>query len=486
MRDDEIQARSREVNPWWRGTDPCQWINQDRVLRDRKRYDLGYRSDVLDDVANGPVDDKLVVLRGPRRVGKSVAIKDAAAALCSRDDVLPRQVIYLPADGMQAKDIRRAAVLGRELTRSADRDRPRRRVWLLDEITGIDGWTSMIKFLRDNTPMGDDTVVCTGSSWSDTGDVERDLLAGRAGANAGRRTRLLLPMRFRDVLATTRPEVARPDPVGAWLLQSAETKAAIEELELYSDELDLAWQSYLTSGGFPRAVAEHTQTGAVSESFLADLEAWLHRDVDHDAPPDSIPRLISELQSRSASPLNRRNTAEQLGYPSAQTFDLRLTRSVRSFAGLWCHQVNDTGTRISGSQSKFYLTDPLLGWLGHHLRAGLPEPAMTTLTEAALAVSLAVAVDDAQPGRWISGDTIGYVRTDKGNEVDFGPVPVPTGCGTEMTTPLEAKWVSRGWRSEARVVEGKYGRGVLATKNIIDLNHPAWAIPTPFVALLLN
>ena len=212
----------------------------------------------------------------------------------------------------------------------------------------------------------------------------------------------------------------------------------------------------------------------------------MHRDVDHDAPPDSIPRLLAELQHRSTSPLNRRSTAEALGYPSAQTFDVRLSRLVHSFAGLWCHQITDTGARISGSQSKFCLTDPLLAWLGHRLRAGLPEPTMPSLTEMALSTALASAIDDCEPGRWMSGDTIGYVRTGAGNEVDLGPVPIRVEGQVERTTPLEAKWVSQGWRGEARVIEGKYGNGVLATKNITDTEPPAWAIPAPVVALMLN
>ncbi|TCO64793.1 putative AAA+ superfamily ATPase [Actinocrispum wychmicini] len=419
-------------------------------------------------------------------MGKSVTMKDAASVLCGREDVDPRQIVYLPADGMRAKDLRRALVLGRDVTRSVDRNGARPRIWLLDEVTGIEDWTAALKYLRDNTLVGDDTVVCTGSSWSDTADVERDLLAGRAGNGACRRTRLLLPMRFRDVLAATRPELARPGPLPPWGLQSAEARAVADDLELHVDDLDLAWQSYLTSGGFPRAVAEHAKEGMVSQSFMEDLAAWLHRDVDHDAPPDSIPRLLAELQHRSTSPLNRRSTAEQLGYPSAQTFDVRLSRLMHSFAGLWCHQIGDAGTRISGAQSKFYLTDPLLAWLGHRLRAGLPQPAMPSLTEMALASALAVTIDDIEPGRWMSGDTIGYVRTGAGNEVDLGPVPVPVAGQVVRTTPLEAKWVSHGWRTEARVVEGKYGGGVLATKNITDTGPSTWAIPAPVVALMLN
>jgi len=93
MRDDEILSRLREVNPWWRaaaaGLRAGAWAADDRVLRDRDRYDLGYRADVLRDVASAPPDDRLVILRGPRRVGKSVALKDCVLA-CALAGMLTR------------------------------------------------------------------------------------------------------------------------------------------------------------------------------------------------------------------------------------------------------------------------------------------------------------------------------------------------------------------------------------------------------------
>ncbi len=278
MRDDEIRARLVQINPWWRaaaaGSNPTAWAQEDRTLRDRARHDLGYRSTILNDVAVDPIDDRLILLRGPRRVGKSVALKDAVVTLCGRADIDQRQIIYLPADGMSARDLTRAIVIGRDLTRSVDSSsEPTRRIWLLDEITGIDGWTSALKFQRDNTAFGDDAVVCTGSSWSDTTEIERDLLAGRAGSTNARRLRLMHPMRFRDVLAATRPQIPRPPGVAPWDLQSGTARTIAGDLEVFADELDLAWQAYLTSGGFPRGVAEHTRTGAVSTAFLEDLEA---------------------------------------------------------------------------------------------------------------------------------------------------------------------------------------------------------------------
>lgn len=488
MRDDEIRRRLREVNPWWTaiaaGEDPTAWTAHDHVLRDRSRWDLGYRSTVLDDISSGEVDDRLVVLRGPRRVGKSVILKDTAASLCGLAGFNPLRIVYLPLDGMRKADLNRVATLGRELTRSVG-EVPR--VWLLDEVTGVRGWTEAIKYLRDNTDFGNDTVVCTGSSWDDEADVERDLQAGRSGAASTKRTRLALPMSFREYAAATGRRLPEIPHVGPWDLQGDAAGDAAITAELYVDELDLAWQAYLTSGGFPRAVAEHHRTGAVSDPFLADLGAWLHRDVDPDAAADSVALLLAELAERSTSPLNRTDTAQALGYGNTQTFDLRINRLVRSFGALWCHQINsDDGSRIAGAQSKLYLSDPLLSWLPALTRGGQADPDYTHLSEGALAVAVARAVDAIEPGRWISNDSIGYVRTGSGNEIDLGPVPLRVAGTTVMTTPLESKWVSTGWRKEALTVEGKYHRGVLATKNIIDTTNLAWALPAPLVALLIG
>lgn len=487
MRDDELRERLRDCNPWWRaaasGSDVLAWTGGDQALRARAVNDLGYRSRLLDDVADGPVDDRLIVLRGARRVGKSVLLKDTAARLCAREDIDPRQIIYVASDGMRASDLRRIGKLGRELTRSIG---DRARVWLLDEVTGVRGWTQALKYLRDNTPFGSDAVVCTGSSWDRETEVERDLLAGRAGAYATRRSRILHPMSFREVLLVTRRDVAFPAIVPPWRLQDEDVRRAVESLELFVDDLDLAWQAYLTSGGFPRAVAEHHRTGEVGEGFLRDLAAWLHRDVDPDAGEDSVPKLLSALEARCSSPLNRRALAENAGYPNRQALDLRLVRLVRTCAAIWCHQIDDAGRRLLGAQSKLYLSDPLLAWLGTRLRAGLPAPDFTRLTEAALGVILARVIDESEPGRWESDDTIGYLRTGSGREIDLAPVAVPSSAGIRRTAPIESKWVSSGWRTEARVIEGRFGAGVLATRSVIDLSHPVWAVPVPLLALLLE
>lgn len=489
VRDDEIRHVLTTSNPWWRATvgglDPTEWTRDHRLLRERATHDLGYRADVLHDLVAEPITDRLVILTGPRRIGKSVALLDAAAALCARDDVDPRQILHVPCDGMRERDLRRVLALGRELTRSVDRGGSARRVWLFDEVSAVPGWTAVLKVARDQTRFGADTVVATGSRWAAGEDVVANLLSGRAGTDNTRRVRHLLPMSLRDYLAATRPELPRPPAVHPADLQQASVALLLEDLRYDLDEYDLAWQAYLTCGGFPRAVAEHTTTGAVSRSYVHDINAWLRGDVDPEGVVESIALLLAGLTERASSPLSVTRAGEDLGYSTRPVFDRRLARLTSSFAALWSPQRDEHGQVLRGSQSKLYLTDPLLAWLPSTLRAGIRAPDMTVLTEMALGVCLARAIEVLDPGRWVTNDTIGYARTGSGNEVDFASVPVPTTTGTAMTVPVESKWVSQGWRSQARVIEGKYGRGIVATKSILDVENPTWAVPAPVLALLL-
>lgn len=479
-----------DSNPWWRaaaaGTSPTAWTSGHRLLRERLKHDLGYRADVLDDIATGPVQDSLVVLAGPRRVGKSVVLIDTAAALCARDDVDARQVVHVPCDGMRDRDLRRVLTLARELTRSIDLDRPRPRIWLFDEISGVKGWTAVAKAARDGTAFGDDTVVATGSRWVKNEDVVANLFAGRAGTSSARRLRQLPPMSFREYLRASGRQLALLPVTHPADLQSAAVGDALSAIAFDADAYDLAWQEYMTCGGFPRAVAEHLRTGAVSDAYLKDLEAWLRADVDPDAPPESVPRLLVELARRATSPLNATTTASDLGYASRANFDLRLARLVNSFAAVTCPHRGDRGAVVVGSRSKLYLTDPLLAWLPSRLHTSLPSPDMTRLAEMSLGVAAAHAIDNLEEGRWLAGETIGYTLSGSGKEVDLSPVEVPVDGGVAWTVPVESKWVDDGWRGEARVIDGKYGRGILATKSVLHTEGDVWAVPAPLVALLLR
>jgi hypothetical protein len=490
VRDDELRTTLTAANPWWRapaaGTDPTAWVTNDRLLRRKRELDIGFRSTILDDVAARPDTDSLVLLQGPRRVGKSVTLRELAMRLCQRPDLDPRQIVTFSCDAMTGQDLTRAIRLARDLTRSVDTGGTRPRIWLVDEVGMARGWAARIKALRDGSDLGDETLVLTSSSWRSEEDVQGNLLAGRAGSSGLRRVRMLMPMTFGNYLACTRGDTARLDAVAPQDLQTQPVRDALDSVMFDVDAYDLAWQDYLTSGGFPRAVSEALRNGAPSPDYVADLVSWLSRDVEPDAPQESITRLLEGVMVRATSPMNVVKAADDLGYSTRDVFSRRLDRLVTSYAAIWVPRRNDAGQLVGRSQRKLYLTDPLLAWLPATLSSGCVRPDISQLSEQVLGVSLARAIDRLQEGRWLSGDTVGYARTDAGNEVDFAPVRVPGAAQASLTTPIESKWVTRGWKSEARTIKAKYGCGIVATKNILDTSESVWAVPAPLVAMLLG
>lgn len=137
-----------------------------------------------------------------------------------------------------------------------------------------------------------------------------------------------------------------------------------------------------------------------------------------------------------------------------------------------------------GSQSKLYLIDPILARLPSLLDPSAQPPDFTRSSEAALGVAVARAVSAVHAERLIEQRAVMYLRTSK-SEIDFAAVPMAIGGQRSRSTPLESKWVESGWKNEARTMAAKFGRGVLATKNITDLSGDVSAVSAPIVALLL-
>jgi hypothetical protein len=130
-------------------------------------------------------------------------------------------------------------------------------------------------------------------------------------------------------------------------LNSAEVLAPV------ADELDFAWQAYLTSGGFPgrsssiieRAQRANLSCGTSSPGCIS-MSTGNRLSI-------SVPLLMAELHAHSTSPLNRSKAAEYLGYQTRKSFDLRLNRLVRSYGALWAHRIDERGVRSPAPSPSF-------------------------------------------------------------------------------------------------------------------------------------
>ena len=212
------------------------------------------------------------MLRGPRRVGKSVELKRTISALIN-GGVDPNRITHFAVDGWRAEELRGLIRATRAWLPDGGR-----RYWFLDEITGVrGGWAEQIKWLRDNDPQfRTDTVVLTGSSATDLTD-SIGTLAGRRGPVASP-DRTLLPMGFRSftrfALGANTPPLAETRRLAN--LTHPQLVEIAGDLSPWLDGLTDAWETYLQVGGFPRAVSSWITTRSLDTPLAAELMDQLH------------------------------------------------------------------------------------------------------------------------------------------------------------------------------------------------------------------
>ncbi|HEY5342132.1 MAG TPA: AAA family ATPase [Solirubrobacteraceae bacterium] len=469
MRDAEIADRLRDRNPWWRHE--RGWQEQDQNLREAAAAPFEYRPGVLDDLRAGG----LYTLSGPRRVGKSLEVRRAIEGLID-SGVHGRNILYSSCDGFSLQDLRRLFRAGENLTRGIEGTR----WWFLDEITAVGpGWSSVVKDLRDDTPLRTDCVVLTGSSSRELREATKNF-AGRRGEDAEHSDRLLMPVPFRDycrlIGVVGLPEIGPLHP-GEMLSEGA--RAAVAELSFWVNELVDAWELYLRSGGFPRAIGDLLRTGDVTDGFVQDLWDVIRGDAIRATSLGDVDllNLLARIADGISSPLNASAIGRDVGLGSHHSVNDRINDLAFAFQTWRCHQSDRHGRPSTGAQRKVYFVDPLIARLPSRRHAAYNTPDVTKLSEQQIGLALALAAADARADRFVAGDAVMYERTKTGKEIDF--------VGAHQV-PIESKYVERNWKSEARTVAAAHGQGILATRNLLDTDGDVWAVPACIVAWLLG
>ena len=464
----EVQQRLSESNRWW--GDPDGWTNNDPDLRRAGQAPFRYTAQVLADLAHGG----LYTLRGPRRVGKSVEVKKAIEALII-GGVDPRLVVYMSVDGWQADD------LGRLVDAATVFQAPGHRYWFIDEITSItDGWPHRIKWLRDNdSRFGDDTVVLTGSSAADLGTAIGTLLGRRGDAVSP--DLVLLPMGFRtfaSLRAESRDEAQPPKDMGPLQVADLGTDRLSEaayEMVPWLHALVMAWEAYLSTGGFPQAVTDHINAGAGDSTLSGSLLDLVHRDAlsQTDWSRVQTGAFLQRLAGGLGSPVNRSTMANDL-HTSANTVQRRIAALREAFV-LWpCHRSQNLQPQLR-AQEKLYFIDPVFTRL-------VPDrPADSSLlSEQQLGMALMRGLERDEPGSYLEFDRVLHHRNKSGTEVDFVGAGL---CGCA----IESKYVDARWRRATRTLRDSPWRGIVATRSVFDLEDPdLMAVPAALLAWLID
>lgn len=469
----QMATELARTNPWWR--DPSGWAATDPDLRPVTATALGYRTPCLDNLAPGA----LHLLRGPRRVGKTVAVKQAIEGLLAAGTA-PNAIVRVAADGWSANDLR--TVVQNAALPPVPMGQPR--WWFLDEVTAVTGdWATQVKWLRDNDPdFAVATVVLTGSS-ADKLTAASGVFAGRRRGRSADTDRTLLPMGFASfarLLDSTLPSLGR---VALSALRDVETERLYRQLIPWSDVLTRLWEVYLRYGGFPTSVAAAAAGEPEQQTFIDDLFDVIFRDAFavSQLSTSTTTALFERVMTSMASPLNMNNIATDLSL-SPETVRRHVGYLTDAYLVWRCpHWAEPMWKARERAQDKIYAVDPLIARVAHLRNPSRADVDPTVLTEMQLGMAIQRSAY-LSGALWADEEFLFYTRTATRKEIDFISEKL-------AGVALEGKYTDGGkWAREAATVNASRWRGILASRSVLDTTSKdgAWAVPAAFLTYLLD
>jgi predicted AAA+ superfamily ATPase len=265
----ELAENIRSANPWWTGKEPLRPPRFRRWPFDRMMRMLRQ--------GMAPA----TVLRGPRRVGKTILLRQAIQALLA-EGVEARRILYVPFDELPTlKGIQEPVLaisrwfereaLGQPFNALANQGTPA--FLLFDEVQNLDAWAPQVKNLVDNHGV---RCLITGSS-SLRIEAGRDSLAGRIS------TLEMGPLLLREI-ADLRFGAQFPSLWGDnGLDKLASPEFWREAVRLGQEQTDIRQQSfkaYAERGGYPIAQERHDTPWHELADYLN--ETVIRRAIQHD------------------------------------------------------------------------------------------------------------------------------------------------------------------------------------------------------------
>jgi uncharacterized protein len=466
----QLAQEISRLNPWWR--EPT-WVAFDPDLRDVAATGLGYRHRVLDDLQPGCV----YLLRGPRRVGKTVAVKQYIDELLN-NGTPATSIVRIAADGWAAREIRTVV----QNTALPPVPRGHLRTWFFDEISAVTGdWAQQIKWLRDNDgDFRDSTVVLTGSNASALTDAAGTLAGRRGTGDALDRT--LLPIGFRTFVALVRGALPDTTQLLPSQLRTPAARAAYNEILPWLDELVRLWELYLSYGGFPKAVAAAADGMPIPSSVAEDMFNVIAGDAFRNSKLSVTTEmaLLERLWSAMASPANLTKVANDIGV-SPDVVVRHVGYLGDSYLSWRCTQrAENAWLPRERAQDKIYAIDPLVARLAHLRNPERSDIDPTVLTEMQIGMAIRRSVIRANPIA-LNDDFLFHARTPARKEIDFVSRYL-------AGVAIEGKYIEDGgWHAESATVHASEWDGILCTRNVLDLDRDqAWAVPAALLAYTLD
>ena len=244
-------------NPWWRG-DP------DPAYEGWKKLRINWIPTEISKLSLAPFS--LNFISGSRQVGKTTMIKLLIHQLLKKSH--RNSIFYYSCD--ELSDYRELSEVLKDYLGARGARNVRSSFIFLDEVTFVHDWWRAVKAAIDQGSVANDVITITGSASLEL-LKQKERFPGRRGKGTDV---VLRPLGFRSYVKA----LSKLEPLAMTDLFHAQQ--AIEGNRVYDATLESRFHMYLTSGGFPLAVREMVEEGAVGEgsrkAFLDGLRTdWL-------------------------------------------------------------------------------------------------------------------------------------------------------------------------------------------------------------------
>ncbi|MGB9613788.1 MAG: ATP-binding protein, partial [Candidatus Margulisiibacteriota bacterium] len=234
----------------------------------------------------------------------------------------------------------------------------------LDEVTGIEGWAKVLKFLIDRGQFKRSVVVISGSN---AVDLKRgaDRLPGRRGSG---REIAFLPLSFKEYLAVAHPNLyhqVEKKLSHPFRLKLSFLEKNSRELYLNLKSLNRYLENYLLCGGFPRLINEFHRDSLIPYKTYEDYLGWIRGEIAKQKREEKKGlQILAELSVTLSSKLGWDAIAKKIGGLSHHTVEDYINISELLFIGKTLYQIDLSRKRINWRKNKkFYFIDNLVYFL---------------------------------------------------------------------------------------------------------------------------
>ncbi|MBD3204500.1 AAA family ATPase [Candidatus Woesearchaeota archaeon] len=331
-------------NPWWKGK---HYFEQDEDYRRWKQKKIRWIPELMSDLKLKPFS--LNFIFGPRQSGKTTVLKLKIKDLLFKN-IKPEQIFYFRCDNLKDyKELDEVISLYLDLRKELGAGSS---YIFLDEITFADEWYRTIKSRIDAGDFKNDVLVITGSASFDI-LKHAEYFPGRRGKG---RNYYVFPVSFRKYIEIMDNKLHERIPECKSIKQIK--KNSIKAF-IYLDELQIHYNNYLKTGGFPLAINFYPENKTEAENVYLN---WIKNDIARVNKDIDIAReILKVVLTKIPSTISWEKIAKETSIKSPRTIYSYLNIFEKMFVLLISYFINPSRlTTEFAKNKKIHLIDPFM------------------------------------------------------------------------------------------------------------------------------